>query len=161
MTRDEAAKYLIDISYKFGNISVEYLTEKDGEKMREAINVLTNEQQMCEDAVSRQAVLEGIRNLYPDIPIVDFMSARRKWLEKYAPYFECEKVVEQLPPVNPQPKIGHWEWVRYDSNPNIGNWHCSECRTIIPRMSEETDNTPIYKVCKQYRFCPNCGTKMF
>ena len=50
--------------------------------------------------------------------------------------------------------IGHWEWVQYDSNPNIGNWHCSECRTIIPHMPEETDNTPIYK------WCPMCGAKM-
>lgn len=53
-----------------------------------------------------------------------------------------------------EPKTGHWEWVQYDSNPNIGNWHCSECRTIIPHMPEETDNTPIYK------WCPMCGAKM-
>ena len=53
-----------------------------------------------------------------------------------------------------KPKTGHWEWVQYDSNPNIGNWHCSECRTIIPHMPEETDNTPIYK------WCPMCGAKM-
>jgi hypothetical protein len=58
--------------------------------------------QPCEDAVSRQAVLEGIRNLYPDIPVVDIMGARRKWLDKYAPYFECENVVEQLSSVTPQ-----------------------------------------------------------
>ena len=53
-----------------------------------------------------------------------------------------------------EPKTGHWEWVQYDSNPNIGNWHCSECRMIIPHMPEETDNTPIYK------WCPNCGADM-
>ena len=40
MTREEAKSFLIDISYKLGNMSVEYLTEKDGEKMREAIKVL-------------------------------------------------------------------------------------------------------------------------
>lgn len=51
-------------------------------------------------------------------------------------------------------QTGYWEWVQYDSNPNIGNWHCSECRTIIPHMPEETDNTPIYK------WCPMCGAKM-
>lgn len=59
-----------------------------------------------------------------------------------------------LPSVTPQPKTGHWEWVQYDSNPNIGNWHCSECRTIIPHMPVETDSTPIYK------WCPMCGAKM-
>lgn len=39
MTKAEADKFLIDISYKLGNIDIEYLTEKDGEKMREAIDV--------------------------------------------------------------------------------------------------------------------------
>ena len=53
----------------------------------------------------RQAVLASIKNLYPDMPVVDIFGARRKWLEKYAPYFECENAVEQLPPVTPQPKI--------------------------------------------------------
>ena len=53
-----------------------------------------------------------------------------------------------------EPKTGHWEWVQYDSNRNIGNWHCSGCRTIIPHMPENTDNTPIYK------WCPMCGAKM-
>ena len=61
------------------------------------------------DAISRQAVLVSIKNLYPDMPIVDIFGARRKWLEKYAPYFECENAVEQLPSVKPQEqKTGHW-----------------------------------------------------
>lgn len=64
------------------------------------------------DTISRQAVLESIKNLYPDMPIVDIMGARRKWLDKYAPYFECENAVEHLPPVNPQPKTGQFaKWV--------------------------------------------------
>ena len=40
MTREEAQEFLTKISYALGNMSVEYLTEKDGEKMREAIMVL-------------------------------------------------------------------------------------------------------------------------
>ena len=47
MTNEEAKSFLIDISYKLGNMAVEYLTEKDGEKMREAIKAL--EQQTCEN----------------------------------------------------------------------------------------------------------------
>lgn len=43
MNKEEAAKYLIDISYKLGNMSIVYLTEKDGEKMRKAIEVLKQE----------------------------------------------------------------------------------------------------------------------
>lgn len=37
MTNEEAKSFLINISYKFGTMGVEYLSEKDGEKMREAI----------------------------------------------------------------------------------------------------------------------------
>lgn len=40
MTREEAKEFLINISYKLGNMSVEYLSEKDGEKMRYAIKAL-------------------------------------------------------------------------------------------------------------------------
>ena len=98
-------------------------------------NSVKTELEPCDDAVSKQAVLDtltktsGIRG-------------------------DALKALYDLPSVSPQPKMGHWEWVQYDSNPNIGNWHCSECRTIIPHMPEETDNTPIYK------WCPYCGAKM-
>lgn len=45
MTREEAKEFLTNISYKLGNMSVEYLSEKDGEKMREAIETLEQEPQ--------------------------------------------------------------------------------------------------------------------
>ena len=93
------------------------------------------EQQPYEDAVSRGAVLDLVADY--DLSMGQVV-----------------KGIHALPPVTPQPKIGHWEWVQYDSNPNIGNWHCSECKTIIPHILEETDNRPIYK------WCPMCGTKM-
>ena len=55
----------------------------------------------------------------------------------------------------PLPNIGHWEYVQYDGNPNIGNWHCSECRAIV-------NYEPTYKWEKKpyHKFCPNCGVKM-
>lgn len=55
------------------------------------------------------------------------------------------KVLEQ------EPKTGHWEYVQYDSNPNIGNWHCSECRGICTEMHSIED---------AYNYCPNCGADM-
>lgn len=67
-------------------------------------------------------------------------------------YLEAQRMA--IKALEQEPKTGHWEWVQYDSNPNIGNWHCSECRTIIPHMPVETDRTPIYK------WCPMCGAKM-
>ena len=67
---------------------------------------------------------------------------------------DCISREEAIRVAEQEPKIGHWEYVQYDSNPNIGNWHCSECRTIIPHMPVETDRTPIYK------WCPMCGANM-
>lgn len=40
---------------------------------------------------------------------------------------------------------GHWEFVQYDANPKIGNWHCSECGQITMSTT---------------RFCGYCGARM-
>lgn len=85
-----------------------------------------------DDLISRQAVLE----------LLDFYEGQNQQ------HFTVENLrdeVENIPSVQPQPKIGHWEWVQYDSNPNIGNWHCSECKAIVLHMPE---------------WCPMCGAKM-
>ena len=47
--------------------------------------------------------------------------------------------------------IGHWEWVQYDANPEIGNFHCSECR-YIPAIFNLS--------AQRMHYCPNCGAKM-
>ena len=108
------------------------------------------EQEPCDDAISRQATVKKLCG------VAEFLNKKREGLG--SPYIMAALFIQdnkdEFPPVTPQPKIGRWEWVQYDSNPNIGNWHCSECRTIIPHMPEETDNTPIYK------WCPMCGAKM-
>lgn len=46
---------------------------------------------------------------------------------------------------------GHWEWVQYDANPQIGNFHCSECR-YIPAIFNLS--------AQRMHYCPNCGAKM-
>lgn len=46
---------------------------------------------------------------------------------------------------HPEEKTGHWEYVQYDGNPNIGNLHCSECDRIA---------------YFEYNYCPNCGARM-
>ena len=47
--------------------------------------------------------------------------------------------------VSEKPKMGRWEWVQYDGNPNIGNWNCSECHYIGRSY---------------FDYCPSCGAKM-
>ena len=52
-----------------------------------------------------------------------------------------------------QLKVGHWEYVQYDYNPDIGNWHCSECRYIVTACSDKSS-------IPSYNYCPICGAKM-
>jgi rubrerythrin len=44
-------------------------------------------------------------------------------------------------------KTGHWEYVQYDGNHKIGNYHCSVCRHIIIPFENQ-------------KYCPNCGACM-
>jgi hypothetical protein len=57
----DAKEYLINMSYKLGNMSIEYLTEKDGEKMREAIRILEQEPDPVLDKIRAETEeLDGI-----------------------------------------------------------------------------------------------------
>lgn len=94
------------------------------------------------DCISRQAVLEQT-----------YLWSKDEFLRVTNPFDYLRKRINSLSPVNPQePKIGYWEWVQYDENPKIGNFHCSECRYIpaIFNMSAQKLN-----------YCPNCGARMF
>jgi predicted RNA-binding Zn-ribbon protein involved in translation (DUF1610 family) len=51
-------------------------------------------------------------------------------------------IINEVPTV--KPKRGKWEFVQYDANPKIGNYHCSQCGLIAEPLS----------------YCPNCGAKM-
>ena len=83
--------------------------------------------QPCGDAISRQAVLDGLAS----IAKVKAKSDAQKSLMGRVMFF-----VEQLPPVTPQPKIGHW--IKRD-----GYWECSECHAERAYGNE---------------YCPDCGS---
>ncbi len=71
-------------------------------------------------------------------------------------WYICEMAkmyMRGVKPVYPARQQGEWEYVQYDSNPNIGNWHCSECRHI-PLVFGGYSQKPYYN------FCPNCGADM-
>ena len=129
MTRDERAAISILNAYKEGYESA----------------IEDYKQEPCDDAVSRKLAIRAIKNLYPDIPRVDFNGAKRKWADKYAQYIECERLIEQLPSVNPQ-KSG--KWIKTISENGITSAvRCSECGF--------EDNRYML-----FRYCPNCGAKM-
>ena len=46
---------------------------------------------------------------------------------------------------------GEWEWVQYDANPEIGNFHCSECRFIPAAFN---------MAAQHLNYCPECGARM-
>ena len=63
MTKEEAKTFLTDISYDLGTVSIEYLSVKDGEKMRDAIKTLEQEPTTKNDlvAIHTEGLDEGIR----------------------------------------------------------------------------------------------------
>ena len=172
MTSEEAKSFLIAISYKLGNMAVEYLTEKDGEKMREAIKVL--EQQPCEDTevikVSKGAVKarQGRFVIY-DVEWLkeNFYTTEEKIYGQ--PKQPCEDCISRQAVDELSKELVHttrdkadflcnfWEGLRKlppvtPERPK-GKWimhenhrECSECKTWflkdMPRNS----------------FCPNCGS---
>ncbi len=95
----------------------------------------------CEDCIRREDALMALTGEYTESPIEILSKAIKR--------------INALPLVNSTGKVGHWERVQYDGNPNIGNWHCSECSAVV-------NYTPTYNWEKKpyHKFCPNCGAKM-
>jgi len=81
----------------------------DGERARLAICLLPSIQPTAKenlvvgDCISREDAIANILVLFPDMPVVDIMGARRKWAEKYAQYNDCIQILREMPPVTPKP----------------------------------------------------------
>lgn len=93
----------------------------------------------CGDAVSRQAVLNGLTS----IAKTKAKSDAQKSLMGRVMFF-----TEQLPSVRPQLKTGHWivdvdKWG--DVITTVNGYRCDKCNAF----NTDRDN-----------FCPNCGAKM-
>lgn len=100
MTREEASNILDDYDVNFDG----HTAEEIAEAFEVAFRAL--EQEPCDNAVSRQAVLDK-KEL---IELEDGQSF----------YCISPEDVETLPPVTPQPKTGHW--IHFASSDD-----CSEC----------------------------------
>jgi len=93
--------------------------------------------------ISEQKVLKTIDNLKANFTCYDFVT-----LDEVASH------VKAIP--SAEPKTGHWEWVQYDYNPKIGNWHCTECRCVVVECVDKNEKGGI----PLYKYCPQCGAKM-
>lgn len=131
MSREEAIKLLRKLRKTIDR------NNAYGEAEEMAIQAL--EQEPCEDAIRRQAVLDEAFEVdtkeYGRIDVVGV------------------DAIDALPPVTPQPKTGHW--VAIDEEPHEV-WECDHCGFEI----DGSGCIDPYDYLDTYKFCPNCGAKM-
>ena len=143
MTKKERAIQILEQRAFCGECVVEnYTCAECDEAFDVAIKLL--KQEPCEDAISRQAVLD---------------LAKKGVLISNGNYESVCKAINELPSVTPQPKTGHWIDPQQDdgmSDPIYYQVRCSNC-------GFDFDPQTFYQELKQYgadSFCPNCGAKM-
>ncbi len=138
MERDVSGQDEMCNSHKCYECSLNYEKGNMGEQkewLRMAIKAL--EQEPCEDAISRKALISHIEN------------QSREWGEDY----DVQQIlgdIEDMPSVKPQePKTGHWiDEGFYADGHSKHAYRCSECdEHYIGYVGE-------------YKRCPNCRVKM-
>ena len=93
--------------------------------------------QPCEDAISRQAVLDAVDKVC------------RGSVEYRVIYDRCEELIKAIP--SAEPKTGHW--IEKDGFDGDVYYDCSECGdswTMIEGTSWDNE----------FKYCPSCGAKM-
>ena len=97
------------------------------------LSIKVLEQQTCEDAVSREAVLDIFANN----------------ADAVRPYSKTWEEVKALPSVKPQ-RTGHWIQTQEkdDAEPCI-LWECSECHKEFRSVVHKVSN-----------YCPSCGCRI-
>lgn len=110
---------------------------KGKEKKMTREEAIGNEQEPCEDAISRQAVLDTISELNA----ISFYEAQEDSKECY---YEIIQAIKDLSPVKPQ--TGHWIKT-IGENGITSAVRCSECGF--------EDNRYML-----FRYCPDCGVRM-
>lgn len=146
----DIGKKLMDIARWYSMPAYHFNTIKEAAELLEKIELKPSynsiKTELNDDAISRQAVLDGLAS----IAKAKAKSDAQKSMMGRTMFF-----VEQLPSVSTE-KTGRWEWNQYDYNPNLGNWHCSECRSVVIECVDKNKKGGI----PLYKYCPQCGAKM-
>ena len=129
MKNKTARREIESLDYYLQNHTDDY-SEESHTAMMMAIKAL--EQEPCDDAVSRQALLKETMARIEYLHDAEDIKAHVK---------EC---IETEPSVIPKREKGEWE-VRYDMEYGTSRYKCLNCGEF-----EDTKSA----------FCPNCGAKM-
>lgn len=138
MTKEEAIKILKEIEYPANGDNWEYREMA----FDMAIKALSAEP--CEDAISRQAVMDFIRGLTRWC----VRSKDGKFNNVGLLYDDVMFGLDRLPSVTPRQKVGKWIYTKAVSTGEIIWSECSVC------------GEGEHGCAKRMKFCPNCGAKM-
>ena len=121
ITHEQAVEYLQ---------STGWMQNHDLQMMLDGVHRFTAQPEPCEDAVSREEVLNCLEWQYPD------KTPRTKIME--------------LPPVTPKQRTGKWiDGIIPNDSGGLPVIVCDQCNTFFPLQFGDGHN-----------FCPNCGAKM-
>lgn len=143
----------LEKAIEFGKIFLKSIENEKGSATYEFVEMAVKmmEKEPCEDAISRKALFDMCKKE------IDHIS--KNWQNYHSPseaksgFAYIATNIYDLPPVNPQPKIGHWILADEQNKEDVENdnyrFICSECQcsdvhakgTIVP-------------------YCWNCGCRI-
>lgn len=135
-----------DLIEKLSNLRSQYNCFDENERdayntLSEAIKVLSERPELCEDAVSRKDVLA---------------LAESGRLISNGNYKSVCKAIMELPSVTPKRKTG--KWIEYDSDED--KYDVIKCPCCKHTFTVDAYHwTDIGFVKDDFKFCPNCGSK--
>ena len=144
MTNDKAIKWLkTEASYIEENVG-------NGKEMLEAYDMAIEalEQEPCEDCISRTELLSKI-----DAERKHLLDLKMDGAEHIVVH-HARRIIEDMPPVTPQPKVGEWLEKEIHSD-KVGEWQSARCS-----VCDKYHTTPYMYYFSNYKFCPNCGARM-
>ena len=129
---------------EFGKIFLKTIEDEKGSATYEFVEMAVKmmEKEPCEDCISRQAVFDMCKKE------IDHIS--KNWQNYHSPseaksgFAYIATNINDLPPVNPQPKTGHW--VRQTDDYH-DYYECEYCGIAVGL--DDIKN-----------YCPNCGCRM-
>lgn len=151
MTREEAIREL----KQFSGTTRLRLSANFWEALNRAIKLL--EQEPCEDAISRKALIERINNAEENFKVDNMDSISSDEENPFVDgvlsgVFNIRQMVAQAPSCEPARKKG--KWINKSQKSGCGiTFVASECTCCGMKTPFDCDNFI-------YRYCPNCGAEM-